>query len=120
MKQRPLAVTLIGVLYILTGVGGLVSHALLVKSLHPFPYDVLWPELLGLVAAVSGVYLLRGADWARWLALAWIASHVVISVFHSWFQLAVHIVMCTLLAYFLCRPRAARYFRRTTGGAASG
>ena len=35
------------------------------------------------LAIVCGVFLLRGHNWARWLALAWIAFHVVLSAFHA-------------------------------------
>ena len=38
--------------------------------------------VIGVAAVVAGVFMLRGRNWARWLALAWMASHVAISVFH--------------------------------------
>ena len=38
-------------------------------------YDDALVELTELIAIVCGVFLLQGRNWARWLALAWIASH---------------------------------------------
>jgi hypothetical protein len=70
-----------------------------------------WVELLRIIAIVCGIYLLRGSNWGRWLAIAWIAYHVVLSAFHSWLQLVVHCLLCTAFAYFLFRPKATEYFR---------
>jgi membrane protein implicated in regulation of membrane protease activity len=64
-----------------------------------------------LLAIVAGIFLLRGSDWARWLALAWIGFHVAISFYNSWQEVAMHSVILALFAYFLLRQSAARYFR---------
>ena len=74
-------------------------------------YDVLWVELVRLLAVVCGAFILRGHDWARWVALAWMGFHVVVSAFHAWPQLAIHVLFLVVIAWFLCRPDAARYFR---------
>jgi hypothetical protein len=55
--------------------------------------------------------MLRGRNWARWGALAWMAFHVVLSAFHSLVQLAMHSVFFAVIAYFLFRPAAKEYFR---------
>jgi hypothetical protein len=60
---------------------------------------------------VSGIFLLRGQNWARWLALAWIVFHVALSAFHPLRELAVHVVLCAFIALVLFRPAAGRYFR---------
>ena len=101
MTKRPLAPILIGVLLILMGAGGLVQH---LGQLRTQLYDAMWVCLLSLAAVIAGAGLLRGYNWARWLALAWIAFHVAISFFHSWLQVGFHIVVCALFAYFLFRP----------------
>jgi len=110
-KRRPLSVTLIACGYILAGAGGFVAHAAEFK-LSPLPSDTLWVEGISLLALLSGVFLWLGRNWARWLALAWIAWHVILSAFHSRRELAIHSLMCVVLAYFLLRPASARYFRR--------
>jgi hypothetical protein len=64
MNKRPLSVAVIGCLYILTGVIGFAYHFTGFKA-RPFQYNILWVELLRLVAIVCGVCMLRGSNWAR-------------------------------------------------------
>ena len=111
MNKRPLPVIAIACLYLATGAAGFAFHFSALTLGHPFPYDILWASLVALLAILSGVYMLRGSNWARWLALAWIVFHVVLSVFHSRFELAVHSLLCAAVAYFLFCPRANQYFR---------
>jgi hypothetical protein len=111
MNKRPLSVTIIACVYILTGVIGLANHFTEFGAQNPFEYDIIGIGLVRLTAVVCGVYMLRGHNWARWLALAWIAVHVVLSAFHTLRELAVHGLLCAILAYFLFRPTASRYFR---------
>lgn len=110
MNERPLSVTIISCVFIAAGVIGLVYHLAEFKLQHPFQYDVVWVALLRLLAIVCGVFMLRGSNWARWLALVWMAYHVIFSVFHSWHELAMHGLLFAVFAYFLFRPRAKEYF----------
>ncbi|PYT11036.1 MAG: hypothetical protein DMG59_27485 [Acidobacteria bacterium] len=93
------------------GAIGFAYHLTEFKAQHPFQYDIIWVGLVRLIAIVCGVYMLRGHNWARWLALAWIVYHVILSAFHMLSELAIHILFCAILAYFLFRPTATRYFR---------
>jgi hypothetical protein len=111
MNKRPLSVIVIGCLYVATGAIGLAFHLIEFKPQHPFQYDIVWVCLVNLIAIVCGMYMLRGSNWARWFALAWIAFHVVLSGFHSRFEFVVHSLLCVAVAYFLFRPRATQYFR---------
>jgi hypothetical protein len=104
-------VTIITFVLIATGAAGLVFHLSDFRAQHPFQYDVVWVSLVRLVAIVCGIYMLRAGNWARWLSLAWIAFHVIISAFHSRVELGAHILVCAALAYFLFRPRTNEYFR---------
>jgi hypothetical protein len=110
MNKRPISVTLIAWLYIAVGAMGLAYHLTELKPHSPFQYDLIWVSLVRLLAIVSGVYMLRGSNWARWLALAWIAFHVIISAFHSIPELAMHTLLCAAFAYLLTRPNVAAYF----------
>jgi hypothetical protein len=105
-------VTLISFLLIATGVIGLVSHLTAFTPGHPFPYDILWASLVSVLAVVAGASMLRAGNWARWLSLAWMAFHVILSLFHTPLELAVHILVFVAFAYFLFRPAASEYFRR--------
>jgi hypothetical protein len=71
-----------------------------------------WIELVRLLAILCGVFMLRGRNWARWLALAWMAFHVAIS-FPEQGQVAFHLLFLVAVAWLLFRPDAGQYFRET-------
>lgn len=105
--KRPLSVTILAAVYLATGVFGLVFHF---PELWAAKADAIEIELTEFAAFVCGVSLLCGKNWARWLAMAWIVFHVVLSAFHPLRELAVHVVFCAVIAGVLFRPAAARYF----------
>jgi hypothetical protein len=111
MKKRPLAVTVISWVYIGVGLLGLAAHLMDFKIQHPFQYDIVWIALVHVIAVVAGVYMLLGSNWARWLAIVWLAFHVVVSGFDSLSKLAIHVVFLAVFAYFLLRNDAKEYFR---------
>jgi hypothetical protein len=111
MNKRPLPVTIIALVYIFTGAVGLVSHLANVRFQRPFEYDIVGIAAVSLIALMCGIYMLRGHNWARWGALAWMAFHVVLSAFHPWLQLAMHCVFLAAISYFLFQPAAKQYFR---------
>ena len=111
MRRRPLSITIIGWLFVGAGTIGLVYHATEFKIQRPVEYDVIWVCIVRLLAILSGVFLLRGSNWARWLLLVWLAYHVILSAFHSLFELAMHGLLLGVIAYFLFRPQASAYFR---------
>ena len=80
-----------------------------------FQYDIVWVELDRLIAIVCGVFLLRGHNWARWVALAWIAFHVVVSAFHTFPEFAIHCLFCAVIAWFLFSSRGCAVFSRCSG-----
>ncbi len=55
--------------------------------------------------------MLRGHNWARWLAIAWMGFHVGLSAFHAFHELAIHSLFFAAITWLLFRPAAARYFR---------
>ena len=106
--KRPVCVTIVACLYLAVGVLGFAAHF---RGLLGGQQDAVWAELTELVAVVCGAFLLRGHNWARWLALAWILFHVILSVFHPVYELAIHALLCVAFAWILFRPDAGRYFR---------
>lgn len=114
MNKRPISVTIIGWLYLVMGVAGFAYHFTGLRVQHRFQSDILWVELIFLLAIASGAFMLRGQNWARWLAVAWMAFHVVLSIFHTLSELAIHSLLCAVLAYFLFRAAANRYFRASS------
>ena len=106
--KRPLAVWVVGILFIAAGGVGFVYH------LKDRPVDAGWMgvELLRVVAVAGGALLLMGKGWARWVLLAWLAFHVVVSALHSVGEFAVHLALLAVIAVVLLRGQAAEYFRR--------
>ena len=104
--KRPLPVLILSCLYIAVGTIGFVYHFSELMALQP---DSVWIELTELLGVISGVFMLRGRNWARWLALAWIAFHVAIS-FPVLRQVAIHSAIFAAIAWVLFRPDARRYF----------
>jgi len=111
MTPRPLSITLLALLLIGSGAVGLAYHLSELNLHQPLHNDILWVSLVRVLAIVAGIFLLRGRNWARWLAIAWIAFHVVISFWHSWLQAAVHVVVFAVFSFFLFRAAANEYFR---------
>jgi hypothetical protein len=104
--KRPLVVTAIGTLFILAGGAGFVYH-----WQKPFDRDFAVIESIRLLAMVGGLFLLLGRGWARWLVLAWMAFHVVISAFDSVGKFALHLATLLVIGYGLLMPPGSEYFR---------
>lgn len=116
MNKRPIPVTLVGGVLIAVGAIGIAYHFSEFKSAHPVEYFGVFAARL--LAIMCGAFLLRGKDWARWLAMAWIAFHVALSYFHSMQQVALHLVVMVVFAAALFNPAANRYFRAQAAGSA--
>jgi len=105
--KRPLPVTIIGGLFIVAGLVGLVYHL----SESPLDHWIVLISFVRIIAVVGGVFLLFGHNWARWLMLAWLAFHGVVSAFHSLSQFMPHVVLLMAVGYILLRPPASKYFQ---------
>jgi len=115
--QRPRAVTIISWLFIIFG-----SIALL-SGLWPY-VRMTGPQLIvdlkthwmvhlsRILQIIGGVFMLYGRNWARCLIVVWILFHIVISALHSLSFLLMHVVIFSIILYFLFRPDANAYFRR--------
>ena len=114
MRRRPLSITIIGWLFVVAGTIGLAYHATEFRAQRPFAYDLIWVCIVRLLAILSGVFLLRGSNWARWALLVWLAYHVILSAFHSLSELVMHSLLLCVIAYFLFRPKASAYFREAS------
>jgi hypothetical protein len=110
-NTRPLAVTLVGWLYLGVGAIGFLYHLSEFGARNASRYEDVWIELVRFLAIISGAFMLRGHNWARWLALAWILFHLVLSAFHSFREFAIHCLFCAVIGWILLRSDASRYFR---------
>ena len=107
--NRPLSVTLIAYLFIVSGATGIIYHASEFKELLT-ERDALWVLAVRLLAIVGGIFTLRGANWARWLLVCWIAYHVVISFYHSIEEVVMHAVLTVVVVIALFHKKANLYF----------
>jgi hypothetical protein len=106
MNKRPVSILIVACLYLAVGCVGFVYHF---RDLaHP---DGISIELTEALAVLAGVFLLRRSNWARWLAIAWMAFHVAMSVVPPFRGLIVHALFFALIAWLLFRPEAGQYFR---------
>ena len=110
--KRPISVTIIACVYLAVGTLAFVYHF---RELLSLQRDSVSIELTEFLAVVSGAFMLRGHNWARWLALAWIAFHVILSIVESDHGLAIHGLLAVVITWILFRPEAARYFRGQPG-----
>jgi hypothetical protein len=118
LNKRPLAIAIIGWVFIAVGSFALFYH-LQPRHIPEFRADpsianrLIWICLIRFLAIVGGVFVLRGANWARWLLVLWLAYHVGLSAFHSLFEVAVHGGLFAVILYFLFRTPANEFFHHT-------
>jgi uncharacterized membrane protein HdeD (DUF308 family) len=105
--KRPFQGAMLGWLFIAVGILSTVYH-LLKGSLDRWIVPIL---LVGAIAITAGVFLLRGARWARWLVLAWLAFHLVVSAFNSLSDAMAHLVPLLVVGYVLLGPPTSNYFQ---------
>jgi hypothetical protein len=118
---RPMAITLVAWFLIAVGAVGVV---LLVQPLADFdaaaraaawraetPGVLATIFLARIAAVVGGGFMLAGRNWARWLTVAWLVFHVVISVQGGRAEVAVHALLAALLVAVLFQRAASAYFR---------
>ena len=108
-KKPPLAVFVIACLYLFVGILGSAYHF---PQLLASERGAIWMELTELLAIVCGASLLRGHNWGRWLAVVWLAAHVVLTAFESLPQFAFHAFLWAAITWLLFRPDSAQYFHR--------
>lgn len=105
-SRPPIAVWVIAGMYIAVGCIGFVYH------FHQFREpDGIWIAITELLAVLAGSFLLLGKNWARWLAIAWMAFHVVLSGFHAMREFVVHSIIFVLIVWLLFSSAQNRYFR---------
>ncbi len=110
MKKPPIAVILIAVLYIVAGSAGLIYHLHEWNSPSHTHNELLGMSVVRALAIVAGIFLLFGKNWARALALVWIAFHVVIGAMHDLMSLVIHAMLMVIVMVALFSPQSETYF----------
>ena len=112
MNKRPRSITVISWIFIAFG-GAAVAGSLLALA-GAADFKAHWMILaVRILALVSGVFMLYGFNWARWLLVVWLAYHVILSILHSPLEVLMHSLFLVVALGFLFRPPASAYFRGT-------
>ncbi|MBS1596864.1 MAG: hypothetical protein JST75_01460 [Bacteroidetes bacterium] len=111
IKNRPIAVIIVAILFIVTGGLGIAYH---LKDFAEANADLLlliWVLFVRILAIVCGFLLLFRIKWARWLAIVWLAYHILISALNSTNEMIAHIVFLILVSILLFLPTSSAYFQ---------
>ena len=111
MKGRPLPVVIVSVLFIIAGCVGLAYHLKEIFELKNNLNETIWILFLRILAVVCGLLLLFRINWGRWLTIAWLVYHVIISAFNSASEMIAHIVLLLFVAVLLFLPVSSAYFK---------
>jgi hypothetical protein len=127
MRTRPTSITVIAWILILLGGISLVTTTLVInsavidnpavqelmsKSLIPVPVQYAMTYIGLLVTLVSGVAMLKGQNWGRWLYVVGTALGFLIGIVTSPLKGAMipGFVVFVVVTFFLFRPKANKYF----------
>lgn len=119
MRKRPVSIAVISWIFIVVGIVTFVTGLLplidqgISELLAERPVEFLIAQFVRTLAVVSGMGMLFGFNWARWLLVGWLGYHVILSIFHPPFELLVHGLLFVVVLYFLFRAQASVYFRGT-------
>jgi hypothetical protein len=122
MNKRPVSVTVIAWIILVSGALSLVTSAVMMKNpltqelmaKSPIPVPVQYVMLFVglLVSVISGIFMLKGANWARMLYIIWGAVGFLVSLLTSPIKLMLipGFVVYAVFVFFLLRPKASAYF----------
>lgn len=125
MKVRPTSVTVITWILIVTGVLSLVTvtltlnnpttKELMARSPIPIPVQYVMMYVGILVSIISGIAMLKGQNWARFLYVIWGAVGFLVGVTTSPMKLMMlpGFVLFLVVVFFLFRLKANQYFTAT-------
>ena len=112
MTRRPLSIIIISLLFILLGVITLVHAAVELINTSDRLTDLKSHWMIyvsGMAAVVGGAFLLKGHKWARWVLVVWMAFHIVVGALHGVVPLLTHIVIFSVILFFLFRRPVSAY-----------
>lgn len=111
MKNRPLPVVIVSILFILVGCVGFAYHLKDFFRLNNNVSETMWVLFVEILALVCGLLLLFRINLARWLTIAWLAYHIVISMFNSTSEVIAHVAFLIIVSTLLFLPASSAYFR---------
>lgn len=115
-NPRPLVITILGWLFILVGFAQFILHA--TRMHRPITPGGLGVLLVELALVACGIFLLRGNNWARWFAVAWIGFHVGVGFLDSFRRGMIHTIMFLIFTWLLFRPEVSAWIHPERDAAA--
>jgi uncharacterized membrane protein HdeD (DUF308 family) len=112
VEKRPRSIVVISFLFILLGALTFIHAAWDLANTEQRLTNVEkhWMIYLSALAAIAGgVFLFKGRKWARWLLVAWMAFHIVVGALNGIVPLVTHVVIFSVLGFFLFRRPASAY-----------
>ena len=132
-QQRPLSIAILAVLMVLYGLFTLFPKLLLLTSQEvfeasadltatmtagglvalPLELQVAIGFVASLVAVLSGIFVWRGRNWARWVAVLWMIFSLLLYVLQTgmtWLPV-IKLPVFFLVLFLLFRPQVAAHFR---------
>ena len=106
MKRRPRSITIISWLFIIFGTIALINGVWPITDFKSHWYV----HLSRFLQIVAGVFMLYGRNWARWLLFAWVVFHIGVGALNGWVSLAMHVVIFSVILFFVFRRDANVYF----------
>ena len=124
MRERPLSVTIIAWLIIASGLlsarelfvpGTPVERMLMAETILPGTAQWTLSAVGVLVSILCGAFMLRGHEWSRLLYVGWNSIGLMIGALVApWpSMLLISALLLTVIAFFLFRGPANRYFGRS-------
>lgn len=122
MKKRPTSLTVIAWILIVMGGVSIISTTVMVnntmaldlmsKSPIPIPIQFAMSYIGLVVMIVSGIAILKGQNWARFLYVIWSAIGFVIGIATSPIKAAMipSLVVFLVVVFFLFRQKATAFF----------
>jgi hypothetical protein len=113
--SRPWSVIVVGLIFLALGVLDIARGLAPLFASGPhwrMATDDVEVLAIGIAAIVGGIYVIRGANWARWLLAVWMVFHVAISIGQPR-QFIAHLVIFGCIGFLLFRPGASASFTRT-------
>lgn len=124
MKKRPTSISVIAWILIVIGVISLITTTamfnnpmardIMAKSPLPIPVQYAMGYIGLLVMIVSGIAMLKGQNWARFLYVTWSLIGFVIGIATSPMKAAMipGLMVFVIITFFLFRPKANEHFSK--------
>lgn len=110
-RSIPLTVFIVAIMYIIPGFSGIIYHFSDFNNPGESMAMYSWILFLRLLAIACGIFLFMGFNWARWLAIGWIAYHIYIGALNSTSEMVSHIIFLIIVAVLLFLPVSSKFFR---------